>query len=392
MKRLAIVITHPIQYYSPFFKLLHKRGKVEFKVFYTWSQALKKVEDPDFGKSIVWDIPLLEGYKWEVVINVSKNPSSKTYKGIINPDLIDRLKFFSPSAILFFGWNHQSHLRSMIYFKGEVPVWFMGDSTLLDYPVQNIGGITSIGAIKSYLKFQIRTLFLKWIYQYVDKALYVGVENKKYFLHHSLREDQLIFSPHAVDNSRFQEKTSTSREELGISDSDIVLLFAGKFEPKKCPDHLIEAFYQLNKSNLHLLLVGDGYFERRLKKLAKDHPQIYFLPFQNQTLMPKIYQTCDIFCLPSQGPGETWGLAVNEAMACGKEILVSNKVGCANDLVRKGENGYVFNSKEDLKFKLNLLTLQNLKEMGNKSQEIIKDYSFKQKCENLELALNGSKL
>ena len=83
MKKLAIITTHPIQYNAPFFKLLTERGKVKPKVFYTWPQAIEGFEDKDFGKSIQWDIPLLEGYEWEGVENISGNPNSKSWNGIV---------------------------------------------------------------------------------------------------------------------------------------------------------------------------------------------------------------------------------------------------------------------------------------------------------------------
>ncbi|MNI79776.1 UDP-D-galactose:(glucosyl)lipopolysaccharide-1,6-D-galactosyltransferase [compost metagenome] len=114
--------------------------------------------------------------------------------------------------------------------------------------------------------------------------------------------------------------------------------------------------------------------EERVKR------RIHFLDFQNQTAMPVVYQACDLFCLPSQGPGETWGLAVNEAMAAGKAVLVSDKVGCAADLVKPMINGAIFKSGDlaDLKQKLKTLTENKTKlaQMGLASHQIIQDWSF----------------
>jgi glycosyltransferase involved in cell wall biosynthesis len=79
-----------------------------------------------------------------------------------------------------------------------------------------------------------------------------------------------------------------------------------------------------------------------LTALSEAHSNIHFLPFQNQQNMPAIYQLADVFVLPSKGPGETWGLAINEAMAAGKPVLVSSKCGGSADLIVNGENGYLF--------------------------------------------------
>ena len=106
----------------------------------------------------------------------------------------------------------------------------------------------------------------------------------------------------------------------------------GKLEAKKQPIELAEAFASL-KSQAHLIYVGSGMLEDALKERFDDHPNIHFVGFQNQSKMPIWYRVADVFCLPSRGPGETWGLAVNEALASGCGALVTDKVGCAEDLV-----------------------------------------------------------
>ncbi|RZK24029.1 MAG: glycosyltransferase, partial [Flavobacterium sp.] len=110
--------------------------------------------------------------------------------------------------------------------------------------------------------------------------------------------------------------------------------------------------------------------------------------------MPVVYQACDIFCLPSQGPGETWGLAINEAMAAGKAIVASDKVGCAVDLVKDGINGYVFKSNdlESLKEKLALMIQQpqSIDDFGKISQKIIQDWSFEFQVAQFIKTLNAT--
>ena len=196
---------------------------------------------------------------------------------------------------------------------------------------------------------------------------------------------QLSFAPHAVENDRFAEQKAAEaaelRKSLGIPPTDILVLFAGKLEPKKNPMALINAFTQLNQNGVQLLFVGGGILEEELKnkviELAAD--KIHFLPFQNQQQMPVIYQACDLFCLPSIGPGETWGLAINEAMAAGKAILASDVTGAAVDLV-DDTNGKIFNVYKpgDLRNKLAELTAnkQLLKKMGDASAIKIKNWNF----------------
>ncbi|TQI71939.1 glycosyltransferase involved in cell wall biosynthesis [Gramella sp. Hel_I_59] len=383
--RLAVVITHPIQYYAPMFRLLAEEPDIEVKVFYTWSQAKEKVKDKTFGKDIQWDIPLLNDYNYEFVENFSKSPGSNKWNGIENPELIKKIKEFHPGAILVFGWNMKSHFKVMKYFKGKVPVWFRGDSTLLD---ETKG-----------LKTLARRLVLKYVYNNIDKAFYVGRESKRYFLAHGLKEKELVFAPHAIDNDRFFDATGEYellakdwRGELGYTNEDIVILFAGKFEQKKNPLLLVNAIKSLhdeNESNLKLLLLGNGPLEAEIDTAIRDCSFIKKLPFQNQSKMPVVYRIADIFCLPSKGPGETWGLAVNEAMACSRPVLVSDKVGCAPDLVQNNNVGEIFESGnlEDLKIKLRKMYQTNLKSTGKNAKEVIAEWNFNKISEAIKSEL-----
>ena len=402
MKKLAIVITHPIQYYVPVFQLLAKA--CDLKVFYTWGeQCLGAKYDPGFGKVVDWDIPLLEGYPYEFLKNTAIDPGSHHGKGIVNPELITRIKDFNPKAILIYGYMYKSHFKTMRHFKGKIPIWFRGDSTLLDE--------------QSILKRLAKELYLKWVYSYVDSAFYVGDNNKAYFKRYGLNEDQLVFAPHAIDNERFaQDRKAESialRQSLGIHKEDMLILFAGKLEPKKNPELLLEAFVQLSneqgtkikeqgtknkeqRRSVHLLFVGNGILEESLKFKVKSEKlkKIHFMDFQNQTQMPVVYQACDIFCLPSKGPGETWGLAINEAMAAGKAVIASDKVGCAIDLVKQGKNGFIFanNNAGQLSEQLQYFTANPsaITTFGEQSKKIINDWSFKEQVAVYVAALNAS--
>lgn len=363
--------------------MLTERNNIDVKVFYTWGEdVLNGKFDTSFGKIIEWDIPLLEGYKYHFTRNISKNKGADHFNGIVNPDLIKEIENWSPNAILVYGWSYEGHLKVMKNFKGKIPVWFRGDSTLIDE--QNI--------VKRLIKF----IYLRYfVFNNVDKAFYVGNNNKKYFLNYGLKASQLIFAPHAIDNQRFSENRTTEAEalrlSLGIKSDDVMILFAGKLEPKKNPLLLLQAFEKIKIQNLHLLFVGNGILEKELKlqkRLSKSGSRIHFLDFQNQQTMPVVYQSSNIFCLPSSGPGETWGLAINEAMASSKAIIVSDKVGCAKDLVKPGINGYIFKSGDInslIESITKLLPSQNPKNnFGDASFQIIDDWSFDKQVSSIE--------
>jgi glycosyltransferase involved in cell wall biosynthesis len=336
-RRLAIVSTHPIQYFSPVFRTLAESRGVDLRVFYTWSQSAGEgVFDRGFGTEVKWDVPLLEGYAYQFVSNVAKRPGLDHFRGLNTPTLVREIEAWGADAVLVFTWNSLSHLRVLRYFKGRIPVFFRGDSTLIDQ--------------RPWWRTVLRRIFLSWVYSYVDVAIAVGANNRDYFAWCGLPSDRIAIAPHSVDTARFAEQSEAHdrraakwREEMNIGREAIVILFAGKLQHKKNPHLLLEAFAAL-QDGPHLVFVGNGELEAELRQRAVTVKNVHFLPFQNQSVMPAAYRLGDVFVLPSQGPEETWGLALNEAMASGRPVIASTKVGGARDLVLSNENGWIFES------------------------------------------------
>ena len=337
MPRLAIVSSHPIQYYAPLFRSLAQSGRVQPRVFYTWSQtAQAPVADTQFGRNIAWDIPLLDGYEYEFVPNVARRPGTHHFWGLRNPGLVHAISAWRPEALLVFGWNSHSHLGVMRHFSGRIPVLFRGDSTLLDP--------------RSPWRSALRRIALRQVYRHVDIALAVGANNRDYFRWCGLREDQIVLAPHAVDTERFgadearhRDQALQWRRQLGIPAEARVLVFAAKLIAKKAPMQLLEAFLQTG-AGAHLVFVGDGELGPALRARAAGHPGVHFVSFQNQQAMPTVYRLGEIYVLPSCGPGETWGLAMNEALACSSLLIASDRVGGARDVVQEGATGWTFRS------------------------------------------------
>ena len=247
--------------------------------------------DKDFGQEITWDVPLTDGY-------VHESFDAKEKPG--RTELMAAIESFSPDALLVYGWNFDGHLAAMRHFHGSVPVWFRGDSTLLD-PLP-------------FWKRTLRKLPSTGCIRFVDRAFYVGQANKRYFLWCGLEEDQLTFAPHAVDNAFFmkddeerKKEALDIRNELEIDSEATVFLFAGKLEAKKQPLELAEAFASL-QSQAHLIYVGSGMLEDELKERFDAHPNYPFRrvskPIQNAHLV----SSCG--CLLSAIPGTGGNLGI----------------------------------------------------------------------------------
>lgn len=326
--RLAFVVSHPIQYYVPLYQRLAVRKDVQIKVFYTWHAGQAQVHDRGFGIAVAWDIPLTEGYEHELVPNVATDPGTHHFFGLRNPTLVDRVAAWRPDCVHVTGWAWRAHLEALWAFRRRgVATLFRGDSHLLDGQSQGP-------------RWWIKRTLLRRIYAWPTAFLYVGEANRAYYRAFGVSPDRLIRCPHSIEVERFaepsaayEEEAARWRHELGIAADRCVLLFAGKFEPKKRPLDLMHAVQESGAANLLLVLVGDGEQATTVKSIAAAAPDRFrVLPFQNQSRMPVVYRLGDLFVLPS-AYGETWGLAVNEAMACGRAVVVSDRVGCARDVV-----------------------------------------------------------
>jgi glycosyltransferase involved in cell wall biosynthesis len=392
MKRLAIVTTHPVQYYAPWFRFLATRRDLEIRVFYLWDFGVTLQTDQGFGQAIQWDVPLLDGYSYEFVPNRSKQPGTHHFSGINNPELSDRLDRFNPDAALLIGYNYASFLRLLLspmrWWRGRraCPLLLRGDSHRL---------LPRRGP-----REWLRRRLISFLFRRFRAFLYVGAANRAYYLHHGVAEKELFFSPHAIDNERFCASGPQAvldahawKRELGIPEQDRVVLFAGKFEIKKRPQDLIDAFQRASIPGASLLLVGAGNLESALRQQAGGARNIFFAPFQNQSLMPRTYAAADLVVLPSLGNGETWGLCINEAMCLAKPVIVSDHVGCARDLVIPGRNGLIFEAGnvEGLAqcLRQTLADADQLERWGKRSQELVREYSYLRATEGLEAALNS---
>jgi glycosyltransferase involved in cell wall biosynthesis len=379
-RRLAVVVSHPVQYYSPWFRWMTSNGW-PLRVFYLWDFGIASRHDPEFGRPILWDVDLLSGYDWELVPNIAREPGTHHFGGLNNPSLGQRLQAWGPGVILIFGYNYLTHL--CLILGSDRPLIFRGDSHLLDQPKPPL----------------FKTWLLTELYSRFAAVTYVGQANRDYFRAYGVPSARLFPVPHCVDAERFTPspallaEAAALRRSLGLEDRRIVL-FAGKFIAKKQPLALLEAFLSVARADSALVFVGDGEQLPVMQALASSRPEsaVRFLPFANQTEMPARYLMADVLVLPSQGPGETWGLAVNEAMHLGLPCLVSDRVGCQRDLVTDGQTGWVFTagSTEGLRFALARALTADLASMKAAIAERIAGYAYPQATRGLARAIEAA--
>lgn len=334
--RLAVVLSHPTQYYGPWFRWLATHEALDLRVLYLWDFGIRPQRDPKFEVAFRWDTDLLSGYPHEFLPNTARDPGTHHFRGLWNPSLPARLAVCQPQAILLFGYNWATHLRAIAWARRRgIPLLFRGDSHFL-------------GRSRPPLASR---LLLHVLFRQFAAFLPVGAANRDYLLTLGAPADRLFFTPHAVDHTLFapnrtdhQDAARELRAQLRLPPDHQVILFAGKLVPEKQPAELLAAFLALRDSRATLVFVGEGPEKPALLATARagGPAPVHFLPFANQSEMPARLLLADLFVLPSRGVFETWGLAVNEAMHLGVPALVSDRVGCQRDLVSPGETGWVF--------------------------------------------------
>jgi glycosyltransferase involved in cell wall biosynthesis len=332
--RLAIVASHPIQYQAPLFRALASR--VDLDVFFSHRASRKDQARAGYGVEFEWDMDLLSGYHFEFLANVSKRPGLDHFLGCDTPEISARIESGRFDAMLVMGWHLKSMWQAMFAARRRhIALLVRGDSQLT--------------SPRSWTKRVVKKMVYPPTLQVFDAALYVGQRSKEYYEYYGYPAHRLFFSPHCVDEKWFAKEATTEagravRTKIGISVNQPVALFAGRLVDFKRPFDLIDATEILARRGraVELLIAGSGPLESEVRNRAqKFGTSVHFLGFQNQSTMPAIYAAADVLVLPSTA-AETWGLVANEALVCGRPIVVSDATGCAPDLVGDGSCGRIY--------------------------------------------------
>ncbi|MEB3335450.1 MAG: glycosyltransferase family 4 protein [Cyanobacteriota bacterium] len=356
---------------------LARRGDIDIHVFYLWDFGVVETPDPGFGITLEWDIPLLDGYSYSFIPNLSKDPGNHHFFGYINPGLPGRIVRWKPDVIFLMNYAFLSYFLLLLDPRTwRLPILFRGDS-------HDIGR-------QDTLKIMVLKLIRRIVFTRFSAFLDVGENNREYILASGVPRSRLFRSPHAIDNCRFQDARPVAvregrilRSKLAIGSDQVLISFVGKLIAIKRPFDLLRAFSLLPpeiRSRAALLFVGEGKLKTDLRSACRAGrlENVQFLDFQNQSAMPSIYAASDLLVLPSQN--ETWGLVVNEAMNLSCPAVVSDHVGCSPDLILPGRTGWVFptGNVEALRDCLHQAVSDpaQLKQMGMNAAKHIAAFSF----------------
>jgi len=339
--RLAYLVSHPIQYQAPLLRAIAAEPDIELTVFFCSDYSVRPHRDEGFGREIEWDVKLLDGYAHEFLPGWADRGRPTLCRPVTH-GLARRLRAGGFDALWVHGFARLASLAGMLSARAA------------GLAVLNRDEAWAMSAPRGPVKRTVKRAFFALLRRLCDGFLVIGAANRDYYRAQGVPDRVMFDMPYAIDNAAFRagaERAAATREalrrELDIAPGRPVVLFASKFSARKRPDDLLEAFARVaTRPEAHapcLVLVGDGErraaLEARVGRLGLAG-SVRFAGFRNQSELPRFYDLCDVFVLPSLH--EPWGLVINEAMNANCAVIASDQVGAARDLVRDGENGLLF--------------------------------------------------
>ncbi len=333
--RIAVVVTHPIQYFVPLYRALASTTGVQLKVLYCSRIGLEKFHDPGMGVELAWSMDLLGGYDSAFLARAEKI-KSLGWSAVDNPDVGGALAAFAPDAVIINGYARRTLLRALVWCRRRgVPAIMMSDSSMNASP----------GRLRSAVKGMIVPRLLRQF----SAMLTMSERSEDYFRAQGVPPERLFRVPVMLDDvfwraqQRWQSLREEARARLGYGASDLVLLYVGKLYPSKRVSDIVAAMAGLRHLPLRLLVVGDGDERAALVAQAKSvGVSAEFTGFVNIDSLAPYYCAGDILAHPASI--EQFGMIAVEAAILGLPMILSDRVGAigATSVARTDVNALVY--------------------------------------------------
>lgn len=377
-RRVAIVVSHPVQHFVPFYRALALRPELDIAVIYASRIGLEPYFDEAMNTTIAWNMDLLSGYN-HVFLPEADRISRTSLLAVNNATVADELSRQAPDAVLIYGYNQLTSLRALWWCRrNKVPAMMIADSELKNRRSLNVD--------------MAKRLVLPALFRQFDAFLTVGDCNEEYYQRYGVPADKFFRSPFTIDEHKYRaarmsrrELRSRIRSRLAISESDLVALTVGKLSKRKRPGDVLALARLLKKQRaslgVHFVLVGNGSELESIRRAAEEeHLPIHLPGFINVDELPSFYAAADLVLHPSGN--DPHPLVMSEAAAMGLPLVISDKVGAAgrSDVARPGENAIVFPVGNIEVVALELERLANdrgrLRALAGRSSEIFEEVNM----------------
>ncbi len=343
--RLKVLASHPIQYFTPLYRLLAAHPQIDLEVLYYRDFGVTERFDKQFAQRIRWDTDQLSGYPHRFLWNLS--PISDPFNPLhaINPGALTRV-LTGTDAVWMNGYTYPSNWFAMIAARLRGAALLVRSELHID-PERVVHPLDPV-----------RDRIIRWWVRRSDAILYIGKNNYLAYLHYGADPSRLFFSPYSVDVAAMASGRRRQADSGGVSAlrhipiDRLVVLFVGKLSPRKHPQAVLELANDPGlQDRIHVVIAGSGPLEASLRArvITEGITNVTLLGFINQSELPSVYSAADIFVMPSER--EPWGLVLNEAMAAGVAPVVSHAVGAQADLISDEHTGFVFESGDWVKMR-----------------------------------------
>jgi glycosyltransferase involved in cell wall biosynthesis len=294
--------------------------------------------DPGFGIEVKWDIPLLDGYPWVQVPNKSWRPNYERFFGLVNPELWGLVTTGAFDALVTYtGYKNASFWIAVAAAKATgTPLLFGTDAHELRSRDQRI------------LKSDLKRVLWPWLFGLADVVIVPSSRSVVLLRSLGISPERVVLTPYVVDNDWWSKRAEmvdglATRRHWAISEQAAIVLFCGKLQSWKRPQDALRAFARARVPGSYLVYAGEGPLRPELEREAEAlglTERVRFIGLVNQSSLPEVYRAADLLVVPSEY--EPFGVVVNEAMLCGRPVVVSDRVGAGYELVCSGQNGFVF--------------------------------------------------
>jgi glycosyltransferase involved in cell wall biosynthesis len=334
--RVLAVAAHPVQYMAPIFRRMAAHPGFDLHVAYCSLRGAEAGHDPEFGATVQWDVPLLEGYAWSHIPN--RGSGKESFFGLRNPGLSKLIREGNFDAVLcFVGYVRATFWIAYRAARSSKTAFLFGTDTNTLAPRDG-----------SRWKCTVKKILWPRLFDLSDQVIVPSSGARDLMVSLGLPAERVTLTPYSVDNNWWMQQSAAvdrpaARASWGASASDAVILFCAKLQPWKRPGDLLRAFAKANLSDALLVIAGEGPLRGELESQAAAlgiAARVRFLGFVNQSQLPAVYTAADLMVLPSEY--EPFAVVVNEAMCCGCPVAASDHVGAARDLVAPVRQEFVF--------------------------------------------------
>ena len=326
---LTVLVSHPIQYYAPLYREIASRGNMDLHVVYLSDAGAVAYQDPDFDRTVSWDIPLLDGYPF-TVLRAGLSLDTLGVWARHSDRLTETLATLKPDALLLHGYASRMNWVAQHWARRNgCRVLYTSDSNVS----------TSRRSWKSRIKHAVVSRF----FRDVDVFLSTSEANEGYLRQFGVGAGRTVRTPFAIDVARFSKGAPAPGEARAVQ-----FVWAGKLTPRKRPQDFIRALEIAARkagTQIRASLIGDGPLRDDVREQVDALPplcRVEVRGFVNQASMPAALQAGDVFVFTSEN--EPYGLIATEAAAAGLALIVAERIGCVGDtvLARPGVNALTY--------------------------------------------------